>query len=182
MSPSAAMLAPLRSVRRSRVEGRNQSAPLTNTPCASPREAQSSGPQCEGGWADARGFTIAFDIVRLLQGQDWAHSSARPSVRSSRKRASHSTDGSCCRKSLPVQQVALGPGRLPPAGEEVNFTAACGRTCGRRRRTAPAVRRRRNDRLSASRSSAECRCRCSPSSAGPAARSPSGTPRRRLAR
>jgi hypothetical protein len=120
MSPSAALLAPLRSVRRSRVEGRNQSAPLTNAPFASPREAQSSGPQCEGGWADARGFTIAFDIVRLLQGQDWPRSSARPSVRSSRKRASHSTDGSCCRKSLPVQQVALGPGRLPPERRSIS--------------------------------------------------------------
>jgi len=70
MSPSAALLAPLRTVRRSRLEDRNQSEPPTNTPFASPREAQSSGAQCEGGWADARGFTIAFDIVGLLQSHD----------------------------------------------------------------------------------------------------------------
>src|SRR5438094_1943883 len=68
MSPSAALPAPLRTVRRSRLEERSQFEPPTNTPVASPREAQSSGAQCEGGWADARGFTIAFDIVRLLQG------------------------------------------------------------------------------------------------------------------
>src|SRR5438094_10310719 len=77
MSPSAALLAPLRTVRRSRLEDRNQSEPPTNTPFASPREAQSSGAQCEGGWADARGFTIAFDIVRLLQGHDLPRSSSR---------------------------------------------------------------------------------------------------------
>src|SRR5436309_12785305 len=75
MSPSAALLAPLRTVRRSRLEDRNQSEPPTNTPFASPREAQSSGPQCEGGSADAMGFTIAFDIVRLLQGHDLLRSS-----------------------------------------------------------------------------------------------------------
>jgi hypothetical protein len=70
MSPSTALLAPLRTVRRSRLEDRNQSEPPTNTPFASPREAQSSGAQCEGGWADARGFTIALDIALLLQGDD----------------------------------------------------------------------------------------------------------------
>src|SRR2546429_8579515 len=84
MSPSAALPAPLRTVRRSRLEERNQFEPPTNTPVASPREAQSSGAQCEGGWADARGFTIAFDIVRLLP-----------------------TRRECCRKSLPVKERVL---------------------------------------------------------------------------
>src|SRR5881396_139328 len=84
MSPSAAVLAPLRTVRRSRLEDRNQSEPPTNTPFASPREAQSSGAQCEGGWAEARGFVIAFDIVRLLP-----------------------TRRECCRKSLPVKERVL---------------------------------------------------------------------------
>src|SRR6266436_8849077 len=59
------------------------SEPPTNTPCASPREAQSSGAQCEGGWADARGFTIAFDIVRLLQGPRLARESAERACPSS---------------------------------------------------------------------------------------------------
>ena len=84
MSPRAAVLAPLRTVRRSRLEERNQSEPPTNTPFASPREAQSSGAQCEGGWAEARGFVIAFDIVRLLP-----------------------TRRECCRKSLPVKERVL---------------------------------------------------------------------------
>jgi len=84
MSPSAALLAPLRTVRRSRLEERNQSEPPTNTPFASPREAQSSGAQCEGGWAEARGFITAFDIVRLLP-----------------------TRRECCRKSLPVKERVL---------------------------------------------------------------------------
>src|SRR6266498_991813 len=79
MSPSAALLAPLRTVRRSRLDDRNQSEPPTNTPFASPREAQSSGAQCEGGWADASGFTIAFDIARLLQAHD-LHSTPRESA------------------------------------------------------------------------------------------------------
>src|SRR2546428_2860014 len=83
MSPSAALLAPLRTVRRSRLEDRNQSELPTNTPFASPREAQSSGAQCEGGWADARGFTIAFDIVRLLQGPRLARESAERACPSS---------------------------------------------------------------------------------------------------
>src|SRR5262249_9569141 len=82
-SPSAALPAPLRSVRRSRFEESNQSEPPTNTPFASPREAQSSGAQCEGGLADARGFTIAFDIVRLLQ---TAHSPRSISQRICRKK------------------------------------------------------------------------------------------------
>jgi hypothetical protein len=69
MSPSAAELAPLRTARRSSVEGRNQSVPETSVPLASPREAQSAGPQCEGGWAVARGLTITFDIVSLLKGR-----------------------------------------------------------------------------------------------------------------
>src|SRR6266550_58106 len=81
MSPSAALLAPLRTVRRSRLEDRNQSESPTNTPFASPREAQSSGAQCEGGWADARGFTIAFDIVRLLQGHDLPESPPKEPAR-----------------------------------------------------------------------------------------------------
>ena len=81
MSPSAALLAPLRTVRRSRLEDRNQSELPTNTPFASPREAQSSGAQCEGGWADARGFTIAFDIVRLLQGHDLPESPPKEPAR-----------------------------------------------------------------------------------------------------
>src|SRR2546427_8744788 len=89
MSPSAALPAPWRTVRRSRLEDRNQSEPPTNTPFASPREAQSSGAQCEGGWADARGFTIAFDIARLLQAHDL-----------------HSTRPRVCRKSLPVKQLS----------------------------------------------------------------------------
>src|SRR6185436_17139850 len=63
MSPSAAVLAPLRTVRRSSAAGRNQSVPETSVPLASPREAQSAGPQCEGGLAVARGLTIAFVIV-----------------------------------------------------------------------------------------------------------------------
>src|SRR2546427_1784316 len=84
MSPSAALLAPLRTVRRSRLEERNQSEPPTNTPFASPREAQSSGTQCEAGWAEARGFITAFDIVRLLP-----------------------TRRECCRKSLPVKERVL---------------------------------------------------------------------------
>src|SRR5438552_9425374 len=89
MSPSAALLAPLRTVRRSRLEDRNQSESPTNTPFASPREAQSSGAQCEGGWAEARGFVIAFDIVRLLP-----------------------TRRECCRKSLPVKDRLHGEGVL----------------------------------------------------------------------
>src|ERR1043166_4628153 len=89
MSPSAALLAPLRTVRRSRLEEGNQSEPPTNTPFASPREAQSSGAQCEGGWAEARGFVIAFDIVRLLP-----------------------TRRECCRKSLPVKERPHGEGVL----------------------------------------------------------------------
>src|SRR5262249_22307286 len=58
MSPRAALLAPLSTVRRSTFDERSQSVPPTKTPLASPREAQSSGPQCEGGVADARGFVI----------------------------------------------------------------------------------------------------------------------------
>ena len=65
-SPSAALLAPLRTVRRSTLEDKNQSVPPTNKPFASSREAQSSGAQCEGGLAAKRGLTIAFDIVTLL--------------------------------------------------------------------------------------------------------------------
>jgi hypothetical protein len=65
-SPSTALLAPLRTVRRSRLEERNHSVPPTNTPPASSREAQSAGAQCEGGVAADRGLTIAFDIVSLL--------------------------------------------------------------------------------------------------------------------
>src|SRR5207244_7888314 len=98
MSPSAALLAPLRTVRRSRLEDRNQSEPPTNTPFASPREAQSSGPQCEGGWADARGFTIAFDIVRLLQGHDLLRSSESLPI----KPARHATFGSLRRDVLSI--------------------------------------------------------------------------------
>ena len=81
MSPNAALLAHLRTVRRSRLEDRNQSESPTNAPFASPREAQSSGAQCEGGWADARGFTIAFDIVRLLQGHDLPESPPKEPAR-----------------------------------------------------------------------------------------------------
>src|SRR3989475_4327240 len=66
-SPNAALLAPLRSARRSRLEERNQSEPPTNTPFASSREAQSSGAQCEGGLATDRGLMMAFDIMSLLQ-------------------------------------------------------------------------------------------------------------------
>ncbi len=69
-SPSAALLAPLSTVRRSRLEDRNQSVPPTTTPLASSREAQSSGAQCEGGLAAPRGLMIAFDIVSFLQGHD----------------------------------------------------------------------------------------------------------------
>src|SRR5882724_8899683 len=64
--PSAALLAPLRTARRSILEERNQSVPPTSTPFASSREAQSSGAQCEGGLAAERGLIIAFDIVTLL--------------------------------------------------------------------------------------------------------------------
>src|SRR5438093_10635326 len=81
MSPSAALPGPWGTVRRSRLEERNQFEPPTNTPVASPREAQSSGAQCEGGWADARGFTIAFDIVRLLQGHDLPESPPKEPAR-----------------------------------------------------------------------------------------------------
>jgi hypothetical protein len=94
MSPSAARLAPLRTARRSRFEDTNQFESPTNTPLASPREAQSSGAQCEGGWADARGLTIAFDIVRLLP------------VRSVKPDApSHSIRPRVCRESWPVKQL-----------------------------------------------------------------------------
>src|SRR2546422_6988589 len=84
MRPRAALLAPLGPVRRWSREDRNQPEPPTNTPFASPREAQSSGAQCEGGWAEARGFITAFDIVRLLP-----------------------TRRECCRKSLPVKERVL---------------------------------------------------------------------------
>ena len=69
-SPSAALLAPLRTARRSIRDDKNQSVPRTKTPFASPREAQSSGPQWDGGRAVDSGLTIAFDIVSLLQGKD----------------------------------------------------------------------------------------------------------------
>lgn len=46
--------------------------PPTNTLFASLREAQSPGPQCDGGLAVARGLTIFFAIV-LLHGQDPDH-------------------------------------------------------------------------------------------------------------
>src|SRR2546422_404795 len=59
----ATPLTPFRSVRRSTLEERNQSVPDTNTPVASPREAQSSGAQCEGGLASRNGLMIAFDIA-----------------------------------------------------------------------------------------------------------------------
>jgi hypothetical protein len=90
MSPSTALLAPLRTARRSRFEATNQFEPPTNTPFASPREAQSSGAQCEGGWADASGLTIAFDIVHLLLS---AQSNRMPSryVRESAERADPSS-------------------------------------------------------------------------------------------
>lgn len=69
INSSAAAPAPFRTVRRSNVEESNHSVPPTRTAFASPREAHSSGPQCEGGVAVARGLTISFDIVSLLQGQ-----------------------------------------------------------------------------------------------------------------
>lgn len=72
-SPSAALLAPLRTARRSRREERNQPEPPTNTPFTSSREAQSSGAQCEGGLAADKGLVIAFDIVSLLQGLHAGH-------------------------------------------------------------------------------------------------------------
>src|SRR2546428_270110 len=105
MSPSAALLAPLRTVRRSRLEDRNQSEPPTNTPFASPREAQSSGTQCEGGWANARGFTIALDIVHLLQAHGYPV--PPPAVRSIKSDARESLNTRrVCRKSPPVKQLS----------------------------------------------------------------------------
>ena len=68
--PSTALLTPFRSVRRSTLEERNQSVPDTNTPVASPREAQSSGAQCEGGLASRNGLMIAFDIASTPR---WRH-------------------------------------------------------------------------------------------------------------
>ena len=68
-SPSAALVAPLRTVRRSTLEESNHLVPPTKTPLASSREAQSPGPQCEGGVADARGLTIVFAMVILLESQ-----------------------------------------------------------------------------------------------------------------
>src|SRR5213593_4154620 len=85
-SPNAALLAPLRSARRSRLEDRNQSVPPTNTPFASSREAQSSGAQCEGGLAAHRGLIIAFDIVSLLQGRTIACLADRDRSRQRRHR------------------------------------------------------------------------------------------------
>src|SRR5262249_10239011 len=58
-NPSAAVLAPLSTVRRSTLDESSHSVPPTNTPLAPPREAQSSGPPCEGGRADARGLIIS---------------------------------------------------------------------------------------------------------------------------
>jgi len=40
--------------------------PPTTTPLASSREAQSPGPQWEGGWADDSGLMIVFAMVILL--------------------------------------------------------------------------------------------------------------------
>jgi hypothetical protein len=57
-------------MRRSILEDRSHSVPPTNAPSASSREAQSSGPQCDGGLAVDRGLTITFAIVSLLQGPD----------------------------------------------------------------------------------------------------------------
>src|SRR5262249_61600064 len=57
-SARAALRAPVSTGRRSTFDERSQSVPPTKTPLASPREAQSSGPQCDGGVADARGLTI----------------------------------------------------------------------------------------------------------------------------
>src|SRR3989442_5936627 len=85
-SPNAALLAALRSARRSRLEDRNQSVPPTNTPFASSREAQSSGAQCEGGLAAHRGLIIAFDIVSLLQGRTIACLADRDRSRQRRHR------------------------------------------------------------------------------------------------
>ena len=65
-SPRAALLAPLRTARRSRLEESNQSVPPTSTAFASSREAQSSGVQCEGGLAAAKGFVMGFDMTSLL--------------------------------------------------------------------------------------------------------------------
>ena len=69
-NPSAALVAPLRTVRRSTFEESNQSVPPTKTPLASLREAQSSGPQCEGGLADDNGLMIVFAMVILLQSHE----------------------------------------------------------------------------------------------------------------
>src|SRR5262245_49853750 len=100
MRPSSALLAPLRTARRSRFEDTNQFKPATRTPFASPREAQSSGAQCEGGWADASGLTIAFDIVRFLPVRS-IKSDAEPI----RPRV--------CRKSSPVKQLSVAVAELP---------------------------------------------------------------------
>src|SRR5437667_6231657 len=65
--PSTALLAPFRSVRRSRLEERNQSVPATNTPLGSPREPQSAGAQCEGGLACRNGLMIALGTASTPQ-------------------------------------------------------------------------------------------------------------------
>jgi hypothetical protein len=74
----AAPVAPLRTVRRSTVDDSSQSVPPTSTPLASPREAQSSGPQCEGGLAADNGLAIALDMASLLSARRRAgHSGSR---------------------------------------------------------------------------------------------------------
>jgi len=54
------------SVRRSTLDERNHSVPDTNTPAASPREAQSSAAQWDGGFASRRGLKIASDIAPII--------------------------------------------------------------------------------------------------------------------
>jgi len=54
------------SVRRSTLDERNHSVPDTKTPAASPREAQSSGAQCDGGLASSSGLKSASDIAPII--------------------------------------------------------------------------------------------------------------------
>src|SRR5262249_60545898 len=60
---------------------RNQSVPDTNTPAASLREAQSSGPQWEGGFAPFNGLVIASDSSILVR--------SSPAARTSRALVAH---------------------------------------------------------------------------------------------
>jgi len=56
----------MKGVSRSSLDERNHSVPDTKTPAASPREAQSSGAQCDGGLASRSGLKSASDIAPII--------------------------------------------------------------------------------------------------------------------